>query len=263
MCSLIQSHDWLGAEALLHHWMPRSDDSHAFRRLAGMMKRGQQIQHGSSFAPQAIRSWHFILTGGLLLCADPAGDESQPGNQTLYRQGLLRLQRLLNVWQLRMPRVLMLPDPCNKTLARSVAQALDCPLEPWTPTTRLAGLIPVKDLGQLTEPQRQALSQHHPGQMLWSQRHNLNAPFVADLTTMFCRSKSGGSEVYHSAQPTSRNGFEERAMSCSKDPQTDQAELVALAQQIRPGEHGAAALKNWGSRLLSPIAWPRASSSHC
>lgn len=240
MCSLIQAQDWIGAEALLHHWILRSNNSREFHQLAGMMKRGQLIQRFSSLTPQTVRSWHFILTGGLLLCAPPRGKTSLPDDQTLYQQSLFRLQLLLKMWQLRIPRVLMLPDKRSKTLAHGVAQALDCPLEPWTPTTtRVAGLIPVSDLGLLTRSQRQVLSQHHSGQMLWSQRSHINESFVADLTSTFYGSRYGSLES---------------AMTRPNNIQADQAALAALAQRIRPGEHGAAALRQWGDRLLSPIS---------
>lgn len=163
-------------------------------RIAALVARADVLGGHTPLDTQDLRGWHLVLTGGLLLHLSPHGfNDSMHGRyawvQDSYRLcllGMLRVQAVLNVLQIRLPRIWLLPDRNSQILAHATARLLGLPLKPWPAGgSQASGLVVAYDLSQLDGETLVSVRYHRPGQFLWSHATcwTEEQPVSADLTT--------------------------------------------------------------------------------
>lgn len=183
----------------------------------------------------ALTAWHAVIQGTLLCHESPHGYGTPmrgryafvQDSPDLMRQGVARLKRLLERAERSPGRVVAAPDRASLILALAVGQALELPVVPWAPGQEQSGLLTAWNLSAITElPFLEALSEHHPEQILFSHASSWVDPFsfAPDVTTLLYQEIT--------------NPFVGGALSV--DPETQQIQVappraeddVALAKEI-------------------------------
>jgi hypothetical protein len=190
-----------------------------------MLRRADRLKEVSPLDDRDLRGWHAVITGGLLLHLSPYGlDEPMRGryamvqdSESMCLQGLRRLSAALEAWDLRPPRVLLLPeDRDSEALGLAAATLLNLPAERWSDRSDAPGLVVAYDVAALPQEVRAWLRPHRPGQLLFSQASVWTAepPFVSDATTFLY-------QLNHSPWQAGR---------LRVDPQTHKTELSPAVQ---------------------------------
>lgn len=252
-------------------------------RLAGMLRRADALQDVSPLDDRDLRGWHFVLTGGLLLHLSPHGVESMNGryafvqdDQRICLEGIHRLQTVLDVWGVQLPRVLVLPDRDSVVLGHAAARVLGLPAEPWPEVaSEQPGLIVAYDLEQVAEDLRGPLATHHPGQILWCHAVSWvpEPPFAADLTTylyqintspwgprmQFDGEQAEWTEPVEGSVEELASGVVNAALGPEALEDVGTLESLARAAATVEGADGTAALRTAGQRLRQGCGSPVAS----
>lgn len=162
--------------------------------LAGMLARGDAVREFTSLDAQDLRGWHMVINGTALAHLSPHGFPQPMAGRYAYvsdsyallREGLLRLQGVLEAGDLSPTQVVGAPDRSSQIVATAAARLLDLPLVPWPAQDVPEGLVVVYDLdrvgiGEVLE----RLKTHAPGQLLFSHASCWTEPFpyCPDVTT--------------------------------------------------------------------------------
>ncbi|GAA0450638.1 hypothetical protein Aca07nite_54830 [Actinoplanes capillaceus] len=133
------------------------DWAHAHKRLFGMLERARTVP--GMLDHQALRSWHYVLNGGVLLHLSPYGfDEPMRGRYAYLSDSLAALRRTID--RLRVvveavgssaSTVSLLPDRGSLIFGLALASALDLPAQPYEPG-RHDTIVAAYDLSALTVP---------------------------------------------------------------------------------------------------------------
>lgn len=161
--------------------------------IEGMLSRARALEAVAALDSRDLRGWHFVINGSVLTHISPHGFEEgmygryafvQDSNERCL-EGILRLQALLQEWNVAVPLIFKLADRSSAILAHALAQVLGAPIEDWEAGCSKPGLIVVYDIGKLEPATQAVLQDHHQGQILWS--HALSwteqAPFAPDVVT--------------------------------------------------------------------------------
>ncbi|MEV0903184.1 hypothetical protein [Actinoplanes sp. NPDC049802] len=149
---------------------PPPDWVHARERLSGMLERATTVP--GPLDRQALRPWHYVLNGGVLLHLSPYGfDEPMRGRYAYLHDSLAALRRTID--RLRVvveavgasaSSVGLLPDRGSSIFGLALASALDLPAQPYAPGRRDT-IIAAYDLSALTVP-LSTLVERTPGTLL-------------------------------------------------------------------------------------------------
>ncbi|WP_433077054.1 hypothetical protein ACQP1P_33495 [Dactylosporangium sp. CA-052675] len=149
---------------------PPPDWAHARGRLSGMLERAAAVP--GPLDGQALRSWHYVLNGGVLLHLSPYGfDEPMRGryaylhdSPAALRRTIERLRVVLEAAGPAPSSVSLLPDRGSSIFGLALASALGLPAQPYAPG-RAGTIIAAYDLADPAVP-RQTLAERAPGALL-------------------------------------------------------------------------------------------------
>lgn len=165
-------------ERLLENLDPEGDGERAHLRenIEGMLERARALEGTASLDLDDLRGWHLVLNGGVLLHLSPHGFESMRGRYAFVqddypvcREGIQRLSFVLETWNFEPVRIFAPENRGSQALAHAVARARGGAVELWPAAGRSEpGLIVVYVLGDVPPDCLTSLSEHRPGQLLWS-----------------------------------------------------------------------------------------------
>ncbi|WP_406206428.1 hypothetical protein OH807_32810 [Kitasatospora sp. NBC_01560] len=123
---------------------------------------------------QALRAWHFALTGGLLATLSPYGwDAGMTGrfaflqdSHELCRRGLERLGVILAATGTRPHSVSLLPGRSDRALGLAAAGLFGLPVQPYRPGTANTVVV-AYDLSAVDGELRDRLRERAPGEVLY------------------------------------------------------------------------------------------------
>ncbi|MEU9046952.1 MULTISPECIES: hypothetical protein [unclassified Kitasatospora] len=163
--------DRLPAEA--GRWQPAAD------RLRRSLDRAAAVAAAQPDGPdplhhQALRAWHFTLTGGLLATLSPYGwDAGMTGRYALLqdsyalcREGLERLRLILETTGTRPHSVSLLPGRADRALGLAAAGLLGLPAQPYRPGTANTVVV-AYDLSEADADLVSRLNERAPGEVLY------------------------------------------------------------------------------------------------
>ncbi|MBO3741507.1 hypothetical protein [Actinoplanes flavus] len=159
---------------------PPHDWGHAHHRLSGMLERAAAVP--GPLDQQALRSWHYVLNGGILLHLSPYGfDEPMRGRYAYLHDSLAALRRTIDRFRIvleaagsSVSSVSLLPDRGSSIFGIALASALDLPAQPYDPDRRDT-IIAAYDLSALAEP-LPTLAERAPGALLVEHATSWTAP---------------------------------------------------------------------------------------
>ncbi len=82
--------------------------------------------------------------------------------------GIHRVEWVLDLCDIPVPRVLLLPDQDSLILGYAAATVLKCEAVPWSKDDSESGLIVGYDLEKVSAQIQSCLREHRSGQLLWS-----------------------------------------------------------------------------------------------
>ncbi|MFG2045361.1 tetratricopeptide repeat protein [Dactylosporangium sp. NPDC048998] len=143
---------------------------HARGRLSGMLERAATVP--GPLDQQALRPWHYVLNGGVLLHLSPYGfDEPMRGRYAYLHDSLAALRRTIDrlrvVLEAAGPSassVSLLPDRGSSIFGLALASALGLPAQPYAPGRRDT-IIAAYDLSNPATP-LPTLAERAPGALL-------------------------------------------------------------------------------------------------
>lgn len=224
--------------------LQRLQSQHAFfaelvERIERLLMRADALKGHTPLDTDDLRGWHLVLTGGLLLHLSPYGNEVMHGRYAFVQdsyglclQGIQRVQTVLETLQLSIPQIWYLPERNSQILAHATARALNLPLHLWPAGgSQEPGLVVAYDLSLLEDDTLDSISQHHPGQILWSHAicWTRKQPLSADLTTFLYQTNiAPWNEQLKVDQQTNRVS---RSPVDGRDPTFIAADLLATEPQ--------------------------------
>ena len=183
------------ARELLPEMVAEGDEeSFMYRRIKRFVARHDQITGDETLSENDLRGWHFVTNGSLLLHLSPFGfDDAMRGryafvqdSMSTCREGIERLGKVLEVWNIRPRKVWAMPDRDSQILAMATAEVFGLKLETWPEEgTDEPGLIVAYDLAALDPTALEQLYENREGQLLWSHAAcwTETPPFSADFQT--------------------------------------------------------------------------------
>ncbi len=157
--------------------------------LQAMLDRHARLKGKTPLDERDLTGWHAVLHGGLLLHESPHGyDEPMHGRYAflvdsygLMREGIDRLEIVLEASGVTPERVLAAGDRSSRILAHAVAARLGVPVLPLHDQPEAPGLIVAYDLAGTRPPHP-----HRPGQVLYAHASGWVEPFpfAPDITTL-------------------------------------------------------------------------------
>jgi hypothetical protein len=170
------------------------DDAFLARRLKGMLARAEKLKTFTPLDDQDLRSWHFVVTGSVLLHLSPHGfSEGMNGRyasatdtDALCKESLLRLRAVTDAWEFPIERILLIPHKESEILAHAAGRHFNVAVVPWEKHGETeGGLIPVYDLEQIPRHILSQLAHYRPGQILWAhaQSWTSTVPVTPDITS--------------------------------------------------------------------------------
>ncbi len=227
------------------------------RRIERMLARAQAVREISALDKKDLRTWHFVLTGGLLLQRSAERADGRYGETwdslARVKDGLRRLLAVLETWSISVPKVLFPSERNSEITARAAAALLGCEADPWYGEDE-RGLLVVYDARNLIPELRTLLIHHRPAQPLFIQAadHTREQPSAPDLLTyLYERNTSPwGPGLTPDYQPID---------SSDSTPQ-DLAQAVVAAQDDDGGTDDLNELLRFAEVLkdLAPMAQPAA-----
>lgn len=198
--------------AMLPHLEGTEDNNLIYmtQALQSMLLRADALGSICALDENDLTGWHMVINAGLLLHESTTGfDEGMRGryayvldNYGLLKEGVQRVQALLQTPSLSVQKVIAAPSRSSRILGIATAEALGLPLCAWTEDSENALLI-AYDMDKLGNVEvAQALRENRPGQVLWAHASCWTDPYpyTPDLTTYFYQSTetpwSGGANVF-------------------------------------------------------------------
>ena len=240
--------------------------------LTEMIARADAVAGATPLDPDDLRGWHYVLTGGLLLHLAPRaaalggryGDLED--SEALCLEGIQRLGAVLDAWGMRIPRILMFPNPESRRLGLAVAGLLGVSArEAILPDAE--GLFVVYDLENLLPEVRQAFRDRAPGKLLFAHaaRWTAEQDLVADFTTLLYErivSPWNRHAIYPrrpnlpTGPPTESDAQLAARIATAVLPATALEDLPALLALANAAGEGASARRSEGTRSRLWIGRP-------
>jgi hypothetical protein len=160
-----------------------------------MVDRQARLKGKTPLDERDLTGWHAVLHGGLLLHESPHGHDTPMHGRYAFlsddyprmREGIDRLQVVLEASGISPARVLAVGDRSSRILARAVATRLGVPVVPFLEAPEAAGLIVAYDLDRIgDESTLRALHPHRENQILFTHASAWvdPFPFAPDVTTL-------------------------------------------------------------------------------
>jgi hypothetical protein len=175
----------------------RGDASVAFMvdALDAMVDRQSRLKGKTPLDERDLTGWHAVLHGGLLLHESPHGHDTPMHGRYAFlsddyarmREGIDRLQVVLEASGITPARVLAVGDRSSRILARAVGTRLGVPVVPFLEAPDAPGLVVAYDLDRIgDEATLRALHPHRPNQILFTHASGWvdPFPFAPDVTTL-------------------------------------------------------------------------------
>ncbi|MEU6238690.1 hypothetical protein [Kitasatospora sp. NPDC047058] len=164
--------DRLPAEA--GQWQPAADRLRRSLDRAAAVAATAQPGGPDPLGHQALRAWHFTLTGGLLATLSPYGWEAGmtgryaflQDSYALCREGLERLRLILEATGTRPHSVSLLPGRADRALGLAAADLLGLPAQPYRPGTADTVVV-AYDLSEADGELLSLLNERAPGEVLY------------------------------------------------------------------------------------------------
>jgi len=224
---------------------PVDDETEAlYEQMIGFFDRHRRIADVTPLDDADTRSWHYVITGGVLTHLAPSLDGAAVrgryctaiDSKELVHEGVIRALATLQAWDVRPDQLVYANNHPSETLARVLRQRLGIPIEPFSSQhIKTAGLFVAYDLGATSVEFATAMATHRPGQLLFSHAGCWaeNAPFTSDITSYHYETNV---ERWSSDTTTSDEQVAEEisASVLADGALADLEQLVALAETIGP-----------------------------
>lgn len=244
--------------------------------LKGMLARAEVLSRVTPLDSADLRGWQAAIDGTILLHLSPAGGETMNGrygfvqeNYSLLAEGIARLHAVLEVLKLKPPRVLILPELGSQILGQALAEKLKIPASQWSGKDRAPGLIAAYDLDRLEPEVARALTQHYPGQILWSHAARWTEPFpvAPDIVTYLYEIQRApwdpqiveeDGEIYQEEADAAPLAQKAKIDAASRPELRDLPALLSMTLALRdvPPEHAAGLFRAQGPRLRQRAGSP-------
>jgi len=142
-----------------------------------------------------LRSWHYVLSGGLLTHHSPDSTNRGMGGRYAFRhdtndliyEGVTNANRVLESWSMSPPRIVYSNDRSSEVLAHVWHKHTGKPIEPFlAQDLDRPGLFVAYDLAEATPDFVQAVAVRRPRQLLVSHATcwTTQSPVTSDITTL-------------------------------------------------------------------------------
>ncbi|MBP0448298.1 hypothetical protein J5Y04_01870 [Kitasatospora sp. RG8] len=237
-------------------WQPAAD------RLRRSLERADAVaataRPGGSdpLGHQALRAWHFTLTGGLLATLSPYGwTAGMTGRYAfvqddygLCRRTLERLRLVLEATGTRPRSVSLLPGRADRALGLAAAEVLGLPVQPYRPGAGNSVVV-AYDLGEVDDELVVLLRERAPGEVLYEHATCWTSPpgAAADVCGLLGQTVRAPWEPF-GGEPDGRTAEELAADILAADPTPDDGDGETPAD---PDEALAAFARAVGHRWLA------------